>query len=160
MSSSETGVAFRELLAYTDYLAQRWLSYFEQHPAALEVDVGGQTGSVRNLVHHIFQVEQIFAGRLHATDIPAGKTGSPSLEALRGLHQSAHGQLANYAASASAAQWKAKQPVASRPASHRKLMAQAVLHSVHHWAQVAMAVRQAGFPAQKPQDIILSDVME
>jgi len=31
---------------------------------------------------------------------------------------------------------------------------------VHHWAQVAMEVRQAGFPVGKPQDIIISDVME
>jgi len=35
-----------------------------------------------------------------------------------------------------------------------------VLHSVHHWAQVAMEVRQAGFPVGKPQDIIITDVME
>jgi len=45
-------------------------------------------------------------------------------------------------------------------ASTRKVLAQAALHSVHHWAQVAMEVRQAGFPTEKPQDIIISDVME
>jgi uncharacterized damage-inducible protein DinB len=40
------------------------------------------------------------------------------------------------------------------------MLAQAALHSVHHWAQVAMEVRQAGFPTGKPQDFIVTDVME
>jgi len=40
------------------------------------------------------------------------------------------------------------------------MLSQAALHSVHHWAQVAMAVRQAGFPTGKPQDFIVTDVME
>jgi uncharacterized damage-inducible protein DinB len=43
--------------------------------------------------------------------------------------------------------------------SERKTLAQAVLHGVHHWAQVAMEVRQAGFPTETPQDIIASPVM-
>ena len=44
--------------------------------------------------------------------------------------------------------------------SERKILTQAVLHSVHHWAQVAMEVRQAGFPTERPQDIIASPVMK
>jgi uncharacterized damage-inducible protein DinB len=44
--------------------------------------------------------------------------------------------------------------------SNRKLLTQTVLHSVHHWAQLAMEVRQAGFPTNEPQDIIITDVME
>jgi uncharacterized damage-inducible protein DinB len=44
--------------------------------------------------------------------------------------------------------------------TRRKILSQVTLHSVHHWAQIAMAVRQAGFPTQKPLDIILTDVME
>jgi uncharacterized damage-inducible protein DinB len=35
-----------------------------------------------------------------------------------------------------------------------------VLHGVHHWAQVAMEVRQAGFPTERGQDIIASPVMK
>jgi uncharacterized damage-inducible protein DinB len=45
-------------------------------------------------------------------------------------------------------------------ASNRKILTQALLHSVHHWAQVAMEVRQAGFPTEMPQDIIISPVMD
>jgi uncharacterized damage-inducible protein DinB len=45
-------------------------------------------------------------------------------------------------------------------ASNRKILAQATLHSVHHWAQVAMKMREAGFPTEKPQDIIASPVMK
>ena len=52
------------------------------------------------------------------------------------------------------------QMLGSRKVSNRKMLAQAVLHSVHHWAQVAMQVRQAGFPTGKPQDFIITDVLE
>ena len=40
------------------------------------------------------------------------------------------------------------------------MLAQAAPHSVHHWAQVAIKVRQAGFPTTKPYDFIVTDVME
>jgi len=44
--------------------------------------------------------------------------------------------------------------------SNRKVLAQAILHSGHHWAQVAMEVRHAGFPTEMAQDIIASPVMK
>jgi hypothetical protein len=57
MSSAEASISFREMFAYTDYLAQRWVKYFHTHPAALEVDVGGKTGKLKTLVGHIFDVK-------------------------------------------------------------------------------------------------------
>jgi uncharacterized damage-inducible protein DinB len=159
--NAEPAITFRELLAYTDYLAQRWLSYFEEHAAALEVSVGGKTGTLRDLVAHTFQVEQFFADRLlsHPSP-PPKKLESPALGELRQIHQDAHQKLAQYISLASEESLKKTQPFASVSPSNRKVLAQAVLHSVHHWAQVAMEVRQAGFPAEKPQDIIISPVME
>jgi uncharacterized damage-inducible protein DinB len=64
MNSQPPSVAFADLLAYTDFLAVRWLNYFKQNPAALDIDVGERTGTMRDLVNHIFQVEQFFAGLL------------------------------------------------------------------------------------------------
>ena len=163
MSDHVPSLAFADLLAYTDYLAQRWFSYFERNAAALEVEIGGRTPKLRDLVTHIFQVEDFFADLLLQQG--AGATGRPaqmsskSLEELRGMHQQAHKKLAQYIDSVSDEALQRTRTLGPVTVSDRKTLAQAVLHSVHHWAQVAMAVRQAGFPAEKPQDIIASPVM-
>ena len=164
MSDQVPSLAFADLLAYTDYLAQRWLSYFERNPAALEIDVGGRAGTVGGLVTHIFQVEQFFADLLLQEG--AGGTGrpaqmaSPSLEELRRMHQDAHKKLKQYIDSASEDALQRTRTLGPVTVSERKTLAQALLHGVHHWAQVAMEVRQAGFPAEMPQDIIASPVMK
>jgi len=160
MNSPEASVSFRELLAYTDYLANRWVEYFKENPGALDIDVGGKTGTLRELILHIFTVEQFFANRLLQKE-PPPKLESPSLDDLMQIHKSAQAQLLNYAATASAEDLQQTQsfgPVSK--SSNRKVLTQTILHSVHHWAQVAKEVRQAGFPAGKPQDIIVTDVME
>src|SRR6516225_9637209 len=64
MVSSEPAISFRELFAYTDYLANRWFAYFSEHETALAINIGGQTGTLRSLVEHIVRVEQFFANRL------------------------------------------------------------------------------------------------
>jgi uncharacterized damage-inducible protein DinB len=155
----EAGVSFRELLAYTDYLAVRWMAYFAQNPAALDINIGGKTGTIRVLVDHIFQVEHFFANRLLRKDSSSKPESSTPEELLR-LHQTSYKQLLNYMASVDDEELNRTQTVGPTTASNRKILTQAMLHSVHHWAQVAMEVRQAGFPTQKPQDIIITDVMK
>lgn len=163
MSDHLPSLAFADLLAYTDYLAERWFTYFEHNPAALEIEIGGRAPKLRDLVTHIFQVEDFFADLLlqegaGANARPA-QTAGGSLEELRGMHQRAHKKLAQYVESASEEMLQRTRTLGPVKVSERKTLAQAVLHSVHHWAQVAMEVRQAGFPAEKPQDIIASPVM-
>lgn len=164
MSNQVPSLAFADLLAYTDYLAQRWLNYFERNPAALEIDVGGRAGTVGGLVTHIFQVEQFFADLLLQEGV--GGTGRPaqmpsqSLEEQRGMHQQAYKKLQQYIGSASEEMLERTRTFGPVTVSERKTLAQAVLHSVHHWAQVVMEVRQAGFPTEAPQDIIASPVMK
>jgi len=164
MSSPEPSITLRELLAYTDYLAQRWLNYFKQNPDALRVDVGGKTGTLHDLVTHIFQVENFFAELLLQAGAgsarPPQKPEALGLEALARLHQEAHDKLARYVGSASNEGLEQTRTLGAMTVSERKILAQAVLHSVHHWAQVAMEVRQAGFPTERPQDIIASPVMK
>jgi len=129
------------------------VDYFRENSGALDINIGGKTGSLRELVHHVFMVEQFFANRLTQKEPPA-KLESPTLDELIHMHRTAHSQLINYAATAGDDALRATQsfgPVAKT--------SKTVLHSVHHWAQVAMEVRQAGFPVGKPQDIIITVVM-
>ncbi|HSK43957.1 MAG TPA: DinB family protein [Candidatus Binatia bacterium] len=164
MSDQVPSLAFTDLLAYTDYLAERWLNYFERNPAALDVNVGGRTPTLRDLVTHIFQVEQFFSDLLLQEGAGAMRRpeqmASKSLEELRGMHQQAHKKLAQYIGSASEDALQRTRTLGPVTVSDRKTLAQAVLHSVHHWAQVAMEIRQAGFPTEPPQDIIASPVMK
>lgn len=160
MTNPEPAISFRTLLAYTDFLAHRWIKYFQQHPAALEVNIGGKTGSLRGLVSHIFQVEEFFAGRLLQEGLAAQKPESPTLEELERRHEEAQEKLTRYIDSASEEELRRTQTLGQTTASNRKILTQTVLHSIHHWAQVAMEVRQAGFPTERPQDIIITDVME
>ena len=163
MTASEPAISFRDLLAYTDYLAQRWLNYFRQNPKALEIDIGGKTGTLRDLVSHIFQVEQFFANLLlqegAGSMAPPAKIATPTMEDFERMHQDAHQKLTRYIASANEQTLQQTRKLGPVTVSERKTLTQTVLHSVHHWAQVAMEVRQAGFPAEKPQDIIASPVM-
>lgn len=164
MSAQEPSIAVRDLLAYTDYLAQRWHAYFKQNPGALKVDVGGRTGTLEDLVTHIFQVENFFADLLLQAGAgsarPPQKVEAPDLDGLARLHQDAHDKLARYIGSVSDEGLEHTRTLGAVTVSERKILAQTVLHSVHHWAQVAMEVRQAGFPQERPQDIIASPVMK
>jgi uncharacterized damage-inducible protein DinB len=162
------GISFRELLDYTDYLSKRWMQYFSENPAALDVGIGGRTPKVRELVFHLMVVEQTFANLLHDNQPPdppavaaekaAQEPRTP--ENLARLHQRAYDKLTKYVASASTVDLDHLERVGPATITRRKILSQVTLHSVHHWAQIAMAVRQAGFPTQKPLDIILTDVME
>jgi uncharacterized damage-inducible protein DinB len=164
MSTTEPALTFREILAYTDFLANRWLDYFKKNEAALVVEVGGRTPTLRDLVGHIFQVELFFANLLIDTAaMPTARppqVESPSLETLEGMHREAHQKLCQYVASVDGETLRQPRKLGPTMASNRKILAQATLHSVHHWAQVAMEVRQAGLPSQPPQDINISPAME
>ncbi|HEX2329958.1 MAG TPA: DinB family protein [Candidatus Angelobacter sp.] len=160
-NNSEPGVSFRELFLYNDHLAGRWISYFRQNPGAIDVEIGGQTGKLRNLVAHIFEVEIYFADRVLDSGAGHTKLDPADLDALQQRHESSHKQLLKFVETADADTLAGRQdfgPV--KGVTVRKMLTQAALHSVHHWAQVAMAVRQAGFPTDKPQDIIITDAME
>ncbi len=168
MSAAENGIAFRELLAYSDYLADRWLTYFGANPGAFDIAVGGKTGTVRDLVFHIVMVEQTFARLLHdgqrpdppAVIVEKAKQEPRTVENFARLHREAQEKLTRYAATATDGQLRGLQDFGTRQVSSRKVLTQAALHGVHHWSQIALLVRQAGFPTDRPQDIILTNVME
>lgn len=159
MVSSEPAISFRELFAYTDYLANRWFAYFSEHETALAINLGGQTGTLRSLVEHIVQVEQFFANRLIGQE-QEDKFGSAGMASLLQMHKDAKRKFEAFLKASDDEKVRGTQMLGSRKVSNRKMLAQAVLHSVHHWAQVAMQVRQAGFPTGKPQDFIITDVLE
>ncbi|MBV9622794.1 MAG: DinB family protein [Acidobacteria bacterium] len=159
MNASEPAISFRELFAYTDYLATRWFAYLAEHEAALEIQVGGETGTLGKLVEHIVRVEQFFADRLLG-QAPDEKPGTLGVTDLAQMHADASRKFEAYLTMPGDNNPRRTQMLGTRTVSHRKMLAQAALHCVHHWGQVAMEVRQAGLPVGIPQDIILTNLME
>lgn len=162
MTTPEAGISFSELLAYTDYLATRWLAFFGEHPEALQVPAGGNAPTVGELVDHVFLVEEVFSSFLHDGTPPPekGTPGEMSVEEFRRRHQDAFRKFTAFLNATRDADLREKKKFSRFEASPRKLLTQSMLHSVHHWAQIAMLVRRAGFDFGRPQDLILTDVME
>jgi uncharacterized damage-inducible protein DinB len=162
MSTTDAGISFRELLAYTDYLATRWLTFFGEHPKALQVPAGGGTPTVGDLVDHVFLVEEVFSSFLRDGVPPPekGSAGEIGVETFRRRHEEAYRKFTEYLSASSDDDLRTKKKFSRFDSSPRKLLTQSILHSVHHWAQIAMIVKRAGFDTGRPQDLILTDVME
>jgi len=160
--------SFDELLRHNQEETERWREFFAATPAALDVPMDmADMKTVRGAVLHIFVVEQLYGERLSGTtrerfsyeDFPAG-----SLEQLFAYHEGALGRLRKLLDSYTEAQWSEpiefKARVMSITASRRKMFAHVLLHSMRHWAQVAMVLRQNGFPQDWQHDFIFTQVME
>jgi len=74
---------------------------------------------------------------------PSARLENASLDDVAPLHKTAHSQLMDFVATANEEALSRKHVFGTgSQASSRKMLTQAALHSVHHWAQVAMEVRR------------------
>ena len=160
----DPGISFTDLLAYNAEENEHWKHWFAENPAALDLvcDVAG-AGSVRNLLLHIFATELFFAVRvlenvrMENKDLP-----HETLEELFGISQTAHRKFREYIAKASLEDWTNPTPLGFRDvkASKRKMVMQAIMHSIHHRGQLATFLRQQGFKQNWIHDFIMSRAIE
>lgn len=163
--SDNVGVSFRDLLAYNHSETERWHRFFVEHPQALALEVGGKMGTIGKLLEHIFQVELYYATRLSGKEVIEAdfKPQSTSIDDVFYLHEKAHSLLAQYLSAATEAGMSKKHHFdfdGGFDASTRKMLMQFFWHGTNHWGQVALIVRQAGIPVEKPRDIILSHAIQ
>lgn len=159
----DPGVRFSELLAYNEDETSHWKGFFQNHPAALDVpcDVA-KTGSVRQLVLHVFVTELYFANLLTgAPNSGLDKLPCSTVEELFAVHVEAHRKFQEFLEKAGLPQWEEVLPLGFRDlkASRRKMFTQAMLHGVNHRAQLATVLRQRGFQQDWTHDLILSPAM-
>lgn len=159
----DPGISFSDLLSYNADETEHWKRFFAEHPAALDLacDVAG-AGSVRKLLHHIFATELFFADRvLEQAKVDYDKLPQEGLDELFGIHAEAHRKFQDFLAKATVEDWSIPVSLGFRDfkASKRKMVAQAVLHSVHHRAQLATFLRQQGFKQNWTHDLIASKVI-
>jgi uncharacterized damage-inducible protein DinB len=172
---SRNSVGFSELLDHTQQESRRWHDWFNQHSQALDVpiDIAG-SATVRDLLSHIIFVDLLFAERLLGeSTTPAAKIGparftdsidktSPDAifsaadsalltwrKVLEKTHDEKWDEMMSFPA-----------PTKNMKASRRKCFTHAFLHGMRHWAQLATALRRAGYKQDWQHDFIFSPAMQ
>ena len=160
----DPGISFTDLLAYNAGENDQWKRWFAANPAALDLpcDAAG-AGTVRKLVLHIFATELFFATRLLDEPRPDYENLPHStLDELFAITTQAREKVKQFMASAAPDQWTTPIPLGFRDikASKRKMLMQAIMHSIHHRAQLATALRQQGFKQDWTHDFIASKAID
>lgn len=159
-------LTFDELLRYTSAERDKWRRWFAAHPDAMDVVVqpGGRLPTVGKLIDHIFFAERRILQRL--TDAPlsqsTGLTGN-NAPPLFDYGASVRRELEQYVAdldSDVADEIRSFEMAERRwPMTSRKLLFHILIHEIRHWAQIALAVRLAGFEPPGEHDLIFSTAL-
>jgi uncharacterized damage-inducible protein DinB len=159
-------LTFDELLRYTNGEREKWRAWMLQHSEAMDAPVqpAGRYATVGKLIDHIFLVERRHVQRLTDTALSTrtGLTGN-NAPPLFDYGASVRRELEQYVADLDdevadqvrlfdvrEQQWSM---------STRKLLFHIALHETRHWAQVALAVRLAGFEPPGDHDLFYSKAL-
>lgn len=155
------------LLAYLDEETANYERLFQQHPEALNVatDVA-HVKNAKGLLHHIFAVELRYSERLREQpNTPFEQIPQDSAEQLFQLGREARRRLRQFIAEAD--DRKLAQSVTFKTVSYgertvtfRKCLVHALIHSIRHWAQMATALRQAGYPQDWQHDFLFTGAIK
>src|SRR5207245_7486253 len=121
---------------------------------------------VAGLVLHIFAVELRYAERLLGLPITEyERLRSANLDQVFAIGDDARTKLKQFLTRADEAQMREVLTFPTRTAgtlsaSKRKIFTHSLLHGVRHWAQIATALRKAGYQQDWQHDFIFSDALE
>jgi uncharacterized damage-inducible protein DinB len=168
MSATLARVSLAELLGANEAETKKWRTWFERQPAAvLDVPLSiALAKNVREFLLHIFAVELRYAERLTGLPVTDYETLSKgSVAELFAIGERARAMYRDYFAAATDEDLAVVMEFPTRTAgtvraSKRKMFAHAMLHGVRHWAQLATALREAGYPTDWGKDFLYSPVME
>ncbi len=154
-----------ELLAYCESESHKWRDWFQKNPAALEVKTDiAQATSAAVLLQHIVAVDLRYAQRLLGEPVTDYKALPTDAVSLFKIADEAFAKFRGFLASAKDDDWKVVLEFPTRSAgtlsaSRKKIFIHSLLHSVRHWAQLATALRAAGFKQDWPHDFLMTDTM-
>jgi uncharacterized damage-inducible protein DinB len=158
-----------ELVHYTNGERAKWDEWFASNPpAALQAAVQreGDFPTVWRLMNHIFLVEKRHTQRLKRQSPLDEQTGvaEPDAGALFTYARAVRDELTAFLRSASPADLD--RPIELRYRDQaisftaRKLALHIFFHEIRHWAQIATAVRNAGFAPPGYHDLLFSDALK
>lgn len=156
-------ITLDELLAWTDEERSKWRSWLIANRSALDVVLqpGGRFPTVASLIDHIFLVEHRHALRLQRQELPTASGISPTdVEALFAYGDRGRQNVRAYLPTLAGADANTPRDVVVASGTYalspRKLLFHMALHEVRHWAQIAAAVRVAGFAPPGEHDLFYS----
>jgi uncharacterized damage-inducible protein DinB len=159
-------LTFDELARYTDAERLKWRSWFVDHPSAIDAPLqpGARFATVGKLIDHIFLVERRHLQRLQAlpVDEQTGLTGnnaSPLFDYGASVRRELEQYVADFDGDPDAVRTLEIRGV-RMPISTRKLLFHILLHETRHWAQIATAVRLAGFEPPGDHDLLFSAALK
>ena len=159
-------VTFQELLSYSKEELGRWRLWFTEHPEALDVKIEiAQAPDIRTLLGHIVLVELRYAEWLLGDAIsPVESIATQSADSLFAAADAAQAKWQRLIDMSSDEPWDEVMafpaPMERLRASRRKCFVHAFLHSVRHWAQLATALRAAGYKQDWQHDFVFTAAME
>jgi uncharacterized damage-inducible protein DinB len=157
-------ITFDELLRYTNEEREKWRAWLLARPAAMEAAVqpaDARLPTVGKLIDHIFLVEQRHLQRLREEPLSqtTGLTAS-NVPPLFDYGASVRRELERYVETLEddVAGETRTFDVQDRlwPMTPRKLLFHILVHETRHWAQIALAVRLAGFDPPGQHDLFYS----
>ena len=159
-------ITFDELVRYTNGEREKWRRWLAEYPAALDatVQAGGRLPTVGKLIDHIFLVERRHLQRLTSQPLSdsTGLTGN-NAPPLFDYGASVRRELEQYVADLDDDEVDTMREFEVRekkwPMTPRKLLFHILLHETRHWAQIALAVRLAGFEPPGDHDLLFSNAL-
>jgi len=156
-----------ELLRYSAEERDTWRRWLNGNPSAIDAAVqpGGRLPTVGKLIDHIFLVERRHLQRLHGVALSSetGLTGNNAAP-LFDYGASVRRELEQFIRSLEDHEADEIRSIEVRdrqwPMSPRKLILHILFHEIRHWAQIALAVRLAGFEPPGNHDLFYSQALK
>lgn len=159
-------ITLDELLEWTAEERAKWLPWLKANRTALDVTVqpGGRFPTVGSLIDHIFLVEHRHTLRLQGAQLPAESGVKPGdVDALYAYAARGREGVKKYLPTLTENDANTPRDVVVASGAYRlsprKLLFHMALHEVRHWAQIASAVRAAGFAPPGDHDLFYSKAL-
>jgi uncharacterized damage-inducible protein DinB len=155
-----------ELLAYAENESHRWQKWFQENPSALDVPLDiAQGKDARNLVLHIVAVDLRYAERLLGEEVTPYENFPSDVAILFETGDRAFQKLRGFLDSATEDEWKKviefpTRSMGTLTSSKRKIFVHTLLHSTRHWAQLATALRVAGYKQNWHHDFLFTEAIQ
>ena len=158
-------LTLNELLTYTDEERGKWRTWLLAHPEALTIRMQpeGRFSTIGALVDHIFLVEVRHLARLQKQDVPSESGVATEVAPLFEYGAHARRALVAYVAALPDSDAQVVRTFTVQSGSFslspRKLLFHIALHETRHWAQIALAIRQAGHEPPGNHDLFFSNAL-
>jgi uncharacterized damage-inducible protein DinB len=153
-------LSYHELLQYTNDERDKWRRWLQAHPEAIEVALHptGRPATVGKLIDHVFLIERRYLQQLTGDRMSesTGLTGN-NAPPLFDYGASVRRELEQFARMIDDDDDDEPRSIVVQERtlsmSPRKILFHLLIHEIRHWAQIALAVRQAGFDPPGEHDL-------